>query len=109
VWWISGILRPHYEILIVLGKTDPTAARHVQRSMILVPRDTQGVKVVRALTMMGRHNSPGGEACRPHHRWTGRGAHVAARQTDSRSLRRRSARIPHLRPGMINNYRPHWM
>jgi acyl-CoA dehydrogenase len=61
-WWISGILHPHCEILIVLGKTDATAARHAQQSMILVPRDTQGVKIVRALTMMGSHNSPGGEA-----------------------------------------------
>jgi acyl-CoA dehydrogenase len=61
-WWISGILHPHCEILIVLGKTDPTAARHAQQSMILVPRDTRGVKIVRSLTMMGSHNSPGGEA-----------------------------------------------
>jgi len=61
-WWISGIMHPDCEILIVLGKTDPTAARHVQQSMILVPRNTPGVQIVRTLTAMGSHNSPTGDA-----------------------------------------------
>src|SRR5574342_197328 len=44
-WWTSGILHPHCAILIVMGKTDPDAPRHLQKSQILVPRDTPGVKV----------------------------------------------------------------
>jgi acyl-CoA dehydrogenase len=48
-WWTSGILHPHCEILIVMGKSDPAAARHAQQSQILVPRRTRGVEVVRHL------------------------------------------------------------
>ncbi len=42
-WWITGALNPEAEIFIVMGKTDPSADRHRQQSMILVPRDTPGV------------------------------------------------------------------
>lgn len=53
-WWISGAARPRCKILIVMGKTDPhNTDRHRQQSMILVPRDTPGVTIVRSLPVMG--------------------------------------------------------
>lgn len=52
-WWSTGALSPDAAILIVMGKTDPAAPRHRQQSMILVPRDTPGVRVVRPLTVFG--------------------------------------------------------
>jgi acyl-CoA dehydrogenase len=52
-WWITGAMNPHCEILIVMGKTDPTASRHRQQSMILVPRDTPGLEVVRGMEVFG--------------------------------------------------------
>ncbi len=59
-WWTSGILHPHCEIMIVMGKTDPTAARHAQQSQVLVPRDTPGVKVLRHLPVFGYDDAPHG-------------------------------------------------
>ncbi|WP_376797618.1 acyl-CoA dehydrogenase family protein [Thermogemmatispora sp.] len=53
-WWISGAARPRCKIFIVMGKTDPHHPdRHRQQSMILVPRDTPGVTIVRSLPVMG--------------------------------------------------------
>ncbi|MBT2523327.1 acyl-CoA dehydrogenase family protein [Arthrobacter sp. ISL-28] len=52
-WWTSGALSPLCRILIVMGKTDPDASRHEQQSMVLVPIDTPGVKVVRHLNVFG--------------------------------------------------------
>jgi acyl-CoA dehydrogenase len=53
-WWCSGSGRPRCQLLIVMGKTDPDGPdRHRQQSMVLVPRDTPGVTVVRNLTVMG--------------------------------------------------------
>jgi acyl-CoA dehydrogenase len=52
-WWITGAMNPHAEIFIVMGKTDPGAHRHRQQSMVLVPRDTPGVDVRRALHVLG--------------------------------------------------------
>jgi acyl-CoA dehydrogenase len=53
-WWCSGSGRPRCQLLIVMGKTDPANPdRHRQQSMILVPRDTPGLTVVRNLTVMG--------------------------------------------------------
>ena len=52
-WWTSGAMRPSCRILIVMGKTDPGAAAHRQQSMILVPRDTSGVAIVRDLSVFG--------------------------------------------------------
>ena len=46
-WWSSGAMDPRCKIIILMGKTDPNAARHAQQSMILVPIDTPGVTVVR--------------------------------------------------------------
>ncbi|GAA3921619.1 acyl-CoA dehydrogenase family protein [Microbacterium invictum] len=52
-WWSTGAMSPDAKIFIVMGKTDPDADRHRQQSMILVPRDTPGVTVVRPLTVFG--------------------------------------------------------
>ncbi len=52
-WWISGAMNPNCKVLIVMGKTDPSAERHRQQSMILVPRDTPGLEVVRGMHVMG--------------------------------------------------------
>jgi acyl-CoA dehydrogenase len=52
-WWITGALNPNAEIFIVMGKTDPSADRHLQQSMILVPRSTPGVVVVRGMEVLG--------------------------------------------------------
>src|SRR5262245_16021728 len=61
-WWSSGVLHPHCEILIVMGKTDPGAARHAQQSQILVPRGAPGVELVRHLPVFGYDEAPGGHA-----------------------------------------------
>ena len=52
-WWITGAMNPESEIFIVMGKTDPSADRHRQQSMILVPRDTPGVSIVRGMEVFG--------------------------------------------------------
>src|SRR5438045_667187 len=61
-WWTSGAMDPRCKIFILMGKTDPDAPRHQQQSMILVPRDTPGVTVVRALTVFGYDDAPHGHA-----------------------------------------------
>jgi acyl-CoA dehydrogenase len=52
-WWSTGAMNPDAAIFIVMGKTDPDAERHRQQSMVLVPRDTPGVTIVRPLTYFG--------------------------------------------------------
>lgn len=59
-WWSSGIGDPRCSILIVMGKTDPEAPKHLQQSQILVPRDTPGVKVLRMLPVFGFDDAPHG-------------------------------------------------
>ena len=59
-WWTSGAGDPRCKIIIFMGKTDPKAARHAQQSMILVPRDTPGVKVLRHLPVFGYDDAPHG-------------------------------------------------
>jgi acyl-CoA dehydrogenase len=61
-WWTSGAMDPRCKILIFMGKTDPEAERHSQQSMILVPMDTPGVKIVRPLTVYGYDDAPHGHA-----------------------------------------------
>ncbi|HEY1796379.1 MAG TPA: acyl-CoA dehydrogenase family protein [Stellaceae bacterium] len=61
-WWTSGAMDPRCKIFILMGKTDPNAPRHQQQSMILVPRDTPGVRVVRPLTVFGYDDAPHGHA-----------------------------------------------
>jgi acyl-CoA dehydrogenase len=59
-WWISGVGDRHCELLIFMGKTDPNAAKHQQQSMILVPMDTPGIKVLRPMTVFGYDDAPHG-------------------------------------------------
>jgi alkylation response protein AidB-like acyl-CoA dehydrogenase len=59
-WWASGIGDPRCRVLIVMGKTDVNAPRHLQQSQILVPRDTPGVNVVRMLPVFGFDDAPHG-------------------------------------------------
>lgn len=55
-WFITGAGRPDCKIALVMGKTDVNAERHRQQSVILVPMDTPGMKVVRDLTVMNHHS-----------------------------------------------------
>jgi acyl-CoA dehydrogenase len=59
-WWTSGAPHPHCKILIFMGKTDPKAERHKQQSMVLVPMDTPGVRVLRPLHVFGYDDAPHG-------------------------------------------------
>jgi acyl-CoA dehydrogenase len=59
-WWISGAGDPRCKVFIVMGKTDFTAARHAQQSMILVPADTPGITIVRPLPVFGYDDAPHG-------------------------------------------------
>ncbi|MBX3503374.1 MAG: acyl-CoA dehydrogenase family protein [Alphaproteobacteria bacterium] len=60
-WWTSGAPDPRCKILIVMGKTDPrNPDRHRQQSMILVPRETPGVTIVRSLPVFGYDDAPHG-------------------------------------------------
>lgn len=61
-WWSSGAMDPNCKIAIVMGKTDFQAPRHEQQSMILVPMDTPGLKIERALSVFGYNDSPEGHA-----------------------------------------------
>jgi len=62
-WWSSGAVDPRCAVFIVMGKTDPTNTnRHKQQSMIVVPRETPGVNVLRALTVFGYDDAPHGHA-----------------------------------------------
>src|SRR6184192_2784040 len=61
-WWSSGAGDPRCKIAIFMGKTDPSAPAHKQQSMILVPLDTRGVKIVRMLTVFGYDHAPHGHA-----------------------------------------------
>ena len=62
-WWASGAVDSRCEVLIVMGKTDPdNADRHKQQSMIIVPRDTRGVTIVRSLPVFGYDDAPHGHA-----------------------------------------------
>jgi len=58
-WYATNAAHPDCRLLIVMGKTDPGAARHRQQSMVLVPLDAPGVSVIRNLTVM-HHRSPHG-------------------------------------------------
>ena len=59
-WWISGAGDPRCKIAIFMGKTDPSAPSHKQQSMILVPMDAPGVKIVRMMTVYGYDHAPHG-------------------------------------------------
>jgi acyl-CoA dehydrogenase len=59
-WWISGAGDPRCKLFIVMGKTDPSADRHRQQSMILVPSDTPGITIKRPLPVFGYDDAPHG-------------------------------------------------
>jgi acyl-CoA dehydrogenase len=61
-WYISGAMNTSCKIMIVMGKTDPSAARHQQQSQILVPMNTKGVTIVRPMAAMGHFDEPYGHA-----------------------------------------------
>ncbi|XP_060580397.1 acyl-CoA dehydrogenase family member 10-like [Ruditapes philippinarum] len=61
-WWTSGAMHPKCKICIFMGKTDTKASTHKQQSMILVPMDAPGVKIIRPLSVFGYEDSPAGHA-----------------------------------------------
>ena len=61
-WWTSGAMDPRCKIIIFMGKSDPNAEKYKQQSMILVPIDTRGVKVLRHLPVFGYDDAPHGHA-----------------------------------------------
>lgn len=61
-WWSSGAGDPRCKISIFMGKTDPSAPKHKQQSMILLPLDTPGIKIERMLTVFGYDHAPHGHA-----------------------------------------------
>jgi acyl-CoA dehydrogenase len=61
-WWSSGAGDPRCRISIFMGKTDPSAPKHKQQSMILMPLDTPGVKIERMLRVFGYDHAPHGHA-----------------------------------------------
>jgi acyl-CoA dehydrogenase len=58
-WWISGAASHRCKVAILMGKTDPSAPTHLQQSMVLVPLDTPGVTIVRALPVFGYQDREG--------------------------------------------------
>ncbi|RKT55010.1 acyl-CoA dehydrogenase family protein [Saccharothrix australiensis] len=52
-WWSSGAMSPDCRVFVVMGRTDPHAERHRQQSMVIVPRDTPGVRVERGMHVFG--------------------------------------------------------
>ena len=58
-WWTTNALHPNLRILIVMGKTNPDAPTYQQQSMVLVPSDTPGLKVLRNLPVFGYHDHEG--------------------------------------------------
>jgi len=61
-WWTSGAGDPRCKLIIFMGKTNPEAPKHQQQSMLLIPMDTPGVRVVRLLDVFGYDDAPHGHA-----------------------------------------------
>jgi acyl-CoA dehydrogenase len=59
-WWISGAGDPRTKLHLVMGKSDPSASTYLQQSVVIVPADAPGVKVVRPLTVFGYDDAPEG-------------------------------------------------
>lgn len=58
-WFITNAAHPDCKLLIVMGKTDPDASRHLQQSMVLVPIDTPGVEIKRNIPVLNHHTPEG--------------------------------------------------
>ena len=61
-WWSSGAMNPHCKVYVIMGKTDFSAQKHEQQSMILVPANTPGIKILRPMQVFGSVDSPEGHA-----------------------------------------------
>ena len=61
-WWSSGAMNPNCKFFIVMGKSDKSAERHKQQSMIIVSSDNPGIKILRPLSVFGYYDSPHGHA-----------------------------------------------
>src|SRR5690606_35043660 len=61
-WWTSGANDPRCKVMIFMGLTNPDAPRHAQHSMILIPMDAPGVKILRHLPVFGYDDAPHGHA-----------------------------------------------
>ena len=61
-WWSTGAGDSRCKLAIFMGKTDESAAKHLQQSMILLPMEADGVKVERVLTVFGYDDAPNGHA-----------------------------------------------
>jgi acyl-CoA dehydrogenase len=59
-WWISGVMDPRCKVYILLGRSSTEGPRHQQHSQIIIPAGTPGVEIVRPLSVLGAHHSPGG-------------------------------------------------
>lgn len=59
-WWTSGAMNPNCKVCIFMGKSDASAVRHRQQSMVLVPMDTPGVTIQRPLSVFGYYDRPEG-------------------------------------------------
>ena len=61
-WWTTGAPDPRCKVLIFMGKSDPSAPKHLAQSMVLVPTDAPGVTLRRALSVFGYDDAPHGHA-----------------------------------------------
>ncbi len=61
-WYISGAMGSNCKILVVMGKTDPGAPKHLQQSQILVPMDSPGLRIIRPMSVLGYLDAPLGHA-----------------------------------------------
>ncbi len=61
-WWSSGMGDPRCKVIVFMGKSDPNAPAYRQQSMIVVPRDTPGIKIVKMLHVFGYDDAPHGHA-----------------------------------------------
>jgi acyl-CoA dehydrogenase len=59
-WWISGAIDPRCKVLVLMGKTEVQAPRYSQQSMIVVPSDAPGIRIVRPLAIFGYDDAPHG-------------------------------------------------
>jgi acyl-CoA dehydrogenase len=59
-WWTTGAAHPRCKVLIFLGRSNPDAPRHQQHTMLVIPMDTPGVRVVRTLSVFGYDEAPHG-------------------------------------------------